>query len=149
VDQCTLSAHEELLDWWLKHRTDKDGWFHCKCSWESGQDASKRFLVAEGNPAAVSDFVRTVDVEAAMAEAFLNMVLFSAAAGHPQDTAHWRSRAERRLETTRAMYVDGWFRDFDARNNKPIILKDYYDVMMRHDRHCRSAHRVRKRNPPY
>ena len=121
---------KRFLDWWLKYRTDSEGWFHCKCSWESGQDASKRFLVAEGNPAAVSDFVRTVDVEAAMAEAFRNMVFFSAVAGHPRDTDDWRSLAARRIETTRAMYVDGWFRDFDSRNNKPIILKDYYDVMM-------------------
>jgi mannosylglycerate hydrolase MGH1-like protein len=121
---------KSFLDWWLKHRTDSNGWFHCKCSWESGQDGSKRFLVAEGNPAAVSDFVRTVDVEAAMAEAFQNMVLFATVAGHTNDIEYWRGLAKRRIETTRAMYVDGWFRDFDSRNDKPIILKDYYDVMM-------------------
>ena len=32
-----------FLEWWLKNRTDREGWFHSKCSWESGQDGSKRF----------------------------------------------------------------------------------------------------------
>jgi hypothetical protein len=121
---------KNFLDWWLSNRTDSDGWFHCKCSWESGQDGSKRFIVAEGNPAAVSDFVRTVDIEAAMADAFLSMELFAEIADKPQDRERWKTLAEKRVSSTRSMYVDGWFRDFDARANKPIILRDYYDVMM-------------------
>jgi hypothetical protein len=120
----------KYLNWWLANRTDKNGWFHCKCSWESGQDASKRFLVAAENPGAVADFVRTVDVEAAMANAFSNMILFCRIAGRSQDEARWRGLAQHRIETTRAMFVDGWFRDFDSRDNQPIILKDYYDIMM-------------------
>jgi hypothetical protein len=120
----------KYLNWWLTNRTDKNGWFHCKCSWESGQDASKRFLVAAENPGAVADFVRTVDVEAAMANAFSNMILFCRIAGRSQDEGRWRGLAQHRIETTRAMFVDGWFRDFDSRNNQPIILKDYYDIMM-------------------
>jgi len=121
---------KRYLNWWLANRTDGNGWFHCKCSWESGQDASKRFLVAAENPGAVSDFVRTVDVEAAMADGFSNMALFCETAGHPEDGNRWRELARHRIETTRAMFVDGWFRDFDSRDNKPIILKDYYDIMM-------------------
>lgn len=119
-----------FLNWWLANRTDANGWFHCKCSWESGQDASKRFLVAQENPGAVADFVRTVDVEAAMAEAFLAMAQMCTDAGFRQDKARWSELARHRIGTTQAMFVDGWFRDFDARDNQPIILKDYYDVMM-------------------
>lgn len=119
-----------FLNWWLANRTDSSGWFHCKCSWESGQDASKRFLVAQENPGAVADFVRTVDVEAAMAEAFLAMAQLCTDAGFRQDKARWKDMASHRIATTRAMFVNGWFRDFDARDNQPIILKDYYDVMM-------------------
>ena len=121
---------ETFLNWWIEKRTDKDGWFHCKCSWESGQDGSKRFIVAEGNPAAVSDFVRTADVEAAMADAFRSMVIFAEVAGRPGDRERWKKLADKRVESTRSMCVDGWFRDFDAWNNQPIVLKDYYDVMM-------------------
>lgn len=121
---------KSFLDWWLKNRTDKDGWFHSKCSWESGQDGSKRFLVAAEDPGAVADFVRTVDIEAAMAEAFQDMERFADIAGESQDVARWKSLADRRIDTTRSMFVDGWFRDFDARTNQPILLKDYWDVMM-------------------
>lgn len=119
-----------FLDWWLENRTDREGSFHCKCSWESGQDGSKRFIVAEGDPAAVSDFVRTADIEAAMADAFQSMILFCEVAGEQKDRQKWERLAEHRIEVTRSMCVDGWFRDFDARTNKPIILQDYYDVMM-------------------
>jgi hypothetical protein len=121
---------KRFLDWWLANRTDKDGWFHSRCSLESGQDGSKRFLVANSDAYAVTDYVRTVDIEAAMAEAFETMVLFAEVSGQSQDVAPWRELALKRKRTTRAMYVDGWFRDFDARDGKPIILKDYYDVMM-------------------
>jgi hypothetical protein len=119
-----------FLEWWLANRTDKDGWFHSKCSWESGQDGSKRFLVPGNDPAAVSDYVRTVDIEAAMAEAFENMILFAEVSGHTQDIPRWQQLAEQRRNRTRTMYVDGWFRDFDGRTGRPIVLKDYYDVMM-------------------
>jgi len=119
-----------FLEWWFEHRTDDEGWFHCNNSWESGQDGSKRFTFdgcAEGD---VVDFVRTVDVEAAMANALENMVLFAEVAGHEEDRRHWQECAERRIATTREMYVDGWFRDVDARTHTPIILKEYYDIMM-------------------
>ena len=121
---------ESFLKWWLANRTDKDGWFHCKCSWESGQDGSRRFLVPGHNPGGVADRVRTVDVEAVMAEAMKNMAFFAQATGHPEDQEYWRDLAEKRVRTTREMYVDGWFRDFDVRTDQPIILEDYVDVMM-------------------
>jgi hypothetical protein len=118
------------IEWWLEHRTDKEGWLHCNNSWESGQDGSRRFIVAEHNEGAVADFVRTVDVEASMAEAMLVMRDFSLIAGIPADREYWQSLAERRVKNTRAMFFDNWFRDIDGRINKPILLKDYYDVMM-------------------
>jgi hypothetical protein len=121
---------KKFLEWWLQNRTDKQGWFHSKCSWESGQDASKRFLVATDDPGAVADFVRTVDIEAAMAEAMTNMALFARVAGRTEDSESWTALAADRIARTRGMFVDGWFRDFDARTGEPIILKSYYDVMM-------------------
>jgi hypothetical protein len=121
---------KSYLQWWIANRTDQDGWFHAKCSWEAGQDGSKRFLVDSHDPGAVADFVRTVDIESAMAEAFQNMALFAEVAGYSDDIPYWRNLADHRLKTTRAMFVDGWFRDFDSRTGKPIILNEYYDVMM-------------------
>ena len=119
-----------FLEWWLENRTDEEGWFHCNNSWESGQDGSRRFLIDVGEEAKVSDYVRTVDVEAVMAHAFAVMEELASVAGHESDVLRWRELAQKRIETTRAMYVDGWFRDFDARTGEPIILENYYDVMM-------------------
>jgi hypothetical protein len=120
----------DYIDWWLQHRTDKEGWLHCNNSWESGQDGSKRFLVAEGNEGAVADFVRTVDVEASMAEAMRNMKFFASILGKNAERDNWERLSQKRIENTRSMFVDGWFRDFDARSRQPIILKDYFDMMM-------------------
>ena len=118
------------LQWWLENRTDEDGWFHASNSLESGQDASKRFLIEDSDPAAAAKYVRTVDIEAAMANAMNNMVLFATVAGEKQDVGYWKNLADKRIESTRSMFVDGEFRDVDARNGKPIILKDYHSVMM-------------------
>lgn len=116
------------LEWWLENRTDKRGWLHCNNSWESGQDGSRRFLVkGEGNPA---EFVRTVDVEASMAEAMEIMKCFALVAGKAEDFLYWQKLADQRIKNTQSMFVDGWFRDFDARSDQPIILKNFYDPIM-------------------
>ena len=98
-------------------RTDAHGWFHCHCDWESGQDGSRRFPEAEGGAA---DHVRTVDVEASVAEAFRNMAEFAACAGHPEDVPRWTELATQRTAAVQGMFVDGWFHDFDTRSNVPI-----------------------------
>lgn len=118
------------VEWWLANRTDKKGWLHCNNSWESGQDGSRRFLVAEQNEGAVADFVRTVDVEASMAEAMKNLAYFARIVGKGEEAKEWKMRADQRVRNAQSMFVDGWYRDVDARTEKPIILKDYYDVMM-------------------
>jgi len=121
---------KNFLNWWLENRTDDDGWFHAANSWESGQDGSKRFLIPNHDPGAAADFVRTVDIEAAMAHAMLTMQSFAVIADKPHDVDYWASQTKSRIESTRSMFVDGWFRDFDARTGKPIILDNYYDIMM-------------------
>ncbi|MEJ2637311.1 MAG: hypothetical protein P8184_18745 [Calditrichia bacterium] len=116
------------IEWWLKNRTDNEGWLHCNNSWESGQDGSRRFLVkSEGDPAT---FVRTVDVEASMAEAMLLMEKFARITGHTQDLGYWKDLSAQRIRNTRSMFAEGWFRDVDGRNNQPIIFNDYSDVML-------------------
>jgi len=121
---------KNYIEWWLKNRTDSAGWFHAANSWESGQDGSRRFLMAEHNEGAAADFVRTVDIEAAMAHAMEVMQDFAQVTNHQADISYWKELADERLKRTRAMFVNGWFRDVDARTSQPIILKDYYDVMM-------------------
>lgn len=121
---------KSYLQWWLENRTDEQGWLHASCSWESGQDASKRFLVDGSDPAAAAKFVRTVDIEAAMAHAMQAMVRFSEVAGQKNDVTYWKNLAEKRISRTQSMFVDGRFRDFDGRTEKPIFIKNYHSVMM-------------------
>ncbi len=116
-----------FLQWWEENRTDDEGWFHCDNSWESGQDGSKRFLIEEGEEGKAAWFVRTVDVEAAMAHAYHTMAFFASRLEVEDD---WMPDAKKRIERTRSMFADGWFRDFDGRTNEPIVLPDYMDVMM-------------------
>ena len=118
------------VEWWLANRTDTEGWLHCNNSWESGQDGSRRFLIAEGNEGAVADFVRTVDVEASMAGALETLRDFAPLAGYPGERRHWDDLARERRSHVHGMFFDGWFRDIDGRTGKPIMLNDYYDVMM-------------------
>jgi len=121
---------KSFVEWWLANRTDKDGWFHCNNSWESGQDGSLRFTFDGGEEGDVSDFVRTVDVEAAMAEAMLVMSKIAPLTGHDSDTEKWTAMAKDRIGRMHTMYKDGWFRDIDGRNGMPIMLDTYGDVMM-------------------
>ena len=119
-----------FINWWLENRTDAEGWFHCNNSWESGQDGSKRFTFDGNTEADVVDFVRTVDVEAVMAHAMETMAIFAGYLGLENDIPYWKELSEERIKRTREMFYEGWFRDYDARNDRPIVLKDYYDVMM-------------------
>ena len=121
---------KSFVEWWLTNRTDEDGWFHCNNSWESGQDGSLRFTFEGGGEGDVVNFVRTVDVEAAMADAFLVMSKIAPLTGHHNDTEKWIEMAKDRTDRMRTMYKDGWFRDVDGRNNQPIMLDTYGDVMM-------------------
>lgn len=120
----------DYLLWWLKNRTDSEGWLHCNNSWESGQDGSRRFLVAERNEGAVADFVRTVDVESSMAEGLTTMGLFADVLGKRAEANDWKKLAFRRVQNARGMFSDGWFHDVDGRNGRAIDLHGYFDVMM-------------------
>jgi len=119
---------KSYINWWLKNRTDKDGWLHANNSWESGQDGGKRFL-NDGNSSASAEHVRTVDIEAAMAHAMLTMQQFARITGNNGDIAYWEKLSAERLAHVSSMFVDGWYHDVDARNGKPIYL-DYDEIMM-------------------
>ncbi len=116
------------VEWWLQHRTDKEGWFHCNNSWESGQDGSRRFLVeGEGDPAT---FVRTVDVEASMAQAMKILSEIAEMMRNKDEQHHWEKLAAQRVHNTHSMFYQNWFRDIDGRNNRPIIFENFYDPIM-------------------
>lgn len=121
---------ERFIEWWMQNRADDEGWFHADCSWESGQDGSRRFLVSSDRPGASAVDVRTVDIEASVAHAMQMLADFAHQLNLPANEEHWRKLAGEHLQRVRAMYMNGWFRDFDARTGKPIVIDDYFDIMM-------------------
>lgn len=126
---------QAYLAWWEEHRTDREGWYHCNNSWESGQDGSSRFPVdqqEENGPfeGANAEHVRTADLEAAMAAAMADMAAFARLLGREQDAAEWTRKAQRGAERTRSMFVEKCFRDFDARSGQPYLVEERYDIML-------------------
>jgi hypothetical protein len=124
---------ERYMKWWEDNRTDKEGYFHVKCSWEA-QDGSQRFALdyenGEADVAADVTGTRTVDLQAAMADGYRCMVYFSKILGKTRDTDKWEALSRKHGDMTNKMFHDGEFRDFHVSTGKPIIQKDYHDVMM-------------------
>jgi len=124
---------KSYIEWWIENRTDNEGWFHVNCSWEA-QDGSKRFQVdfddGVNTCGANVEGVRTVDLEASLAHAMLCMVKFSDIAQKLEDKEQWEKKAQWHINASRSMFDKNQFRDFDARTGKPIVIKDYLDVMM-------------------
>ncbi|HVX65756.1 MAG TPA: hypothetical protein VHA11_04095, partial [Bryobacteraceae bacterium] len=52
-----------LLRWTLRNRRDEAGFLIGKCSWETGMDASKRFLIEQPTGGELTEFVRLVELQ--------------------------------------------------------------------------------------
>jgi hypothetical protein len=120
-----LAAH---LEWTLQHRRDHEGWIVPKCSWESGMDASQRFLIKQPTGGEVIDFVRVAELQAALAHAARVMSLFAAYLGKREDLGRWKELATVYTEKTRDLWHEGWFYDQDARTGRPIVISGHREV---------------------
>jgi len=120
-----LAAH---LDWTLKHRTDRQGWIVTKCSWESGMDASSRFLIPQPTGGELIDFIRVAELQAAMAHATRTMQQYAKLLGHTGDVARWQELSSLYAEKTRELFQGGWFYDVDSRSGEPIVLPNHREV---------------------
>ena len=120
-----LAAH---LDWTLKHRTDRDGWIVAKCSWETGMDASSRFLLKQPTGGELIDFVRVAELQAAMSHAARTLEHYARIVGRPADSGRWAQIASNYTEKTRQLWYQGWFYDVDARSGKPIVIPGHREV---------------------
>lgn len=114
------------LHWWLEHRRDADGWLVYACSWESGQDVSRRFGAQQTGGSDIRH-LRPVDLQASMAQGaailarwatLLGQAADATPAAHPIDTAEevawWQAIAEEFTVKTRLLWHDDWFRDYDS-----------------------------------
>jgi hypothetical protein len=55
---------------------------------------------------------------------------FAKTLGYTSDANEWNELAVKLQDRTRSMFVDGWFRDWRNNPVSPIVLPDYYDIMM-------------------
>jgi hypothetical protein len=120
-----LAAH---LDWTLKHRTDPEGWIVAKCSWESGMDASGRFLIQQPTGGELIDFIRVVEIQAAMSHAAYTMAGYAQLLGHQGDIPRWQALSSRYADKTRQLFYQAWFYDVDSRSGKPIVIPGHKEV---------------------
>jgi mannosylglycerate hydrolase MGH1-like protein len=121
----------DYVRWWLQHRRDTGGWMVYACSWESGQDVSSRFGPQQTG-GTIIQHVRPVDLQASVAlsaeilSRWATILADNAGAADTaglsgqtgklsSEAAWWRTIASEFSEKTRAMWRDGWFRDYDSR----------------------------------
>jgi hypothetical protein len=116
------------LEWTLENRTDSEGWIVAKCSWESGMDASSRFLIQQPTGGELIDFIRVAELQAAMAHAARAMREYVKLLGRAGDIPRWQALSSRYADKTRELFYQGWFYDMDGRSKKPIVIPDHREV---------------------
>ena len=116
------------LEWTLKHRRDTKGWIVPKCSWETGMDASERFLIKQPTGGELIDFVRVAELQAAMSHAARVMKKFAELLGKSDEIGRWDKLAASYAEKARQLWYDGWFYDQDARTGRPIVIPGHREV---------------------
>ncbi|TAN23068.1 MAG: hypothetical protein EPN33_06140 [Acidobacteria bacterium] len=112
-----------FVRWTLAHRTDRAGYVVGKCSWETGMDASSRFLIAQPTGAELIDFIRVVELQAATAHACGWLAALANEQGNAASAAEWRALEHQYTARTQSLWNGhDWFQDFNTRDGKPIVL---------------------------
>jgi len=114
------------VEWWLTHRRDDQGWLFNKCSWESGQDSSKKFLIEQPTGGELTEHLRPVDLQTAMAHAAQVLAHFAEVLG--QEATRWRQLHAEFTTKTQALWQGNWFCDYDRRSQNWVRSEDYWDI---------------------
>ncbi len=114
------------LNWWLQNRTDEEGWAFYNCSWESGQDASSKFLIPQATGGEVVSHLRSVDLQAGMAQSASILSFFAQCLNIKNH--QWNKVAQHFEEKVHTMWQGDWFCDFDKRAQSWIYNSNYRDV---------------------
>jgi hypothetical protein len=110
-----------FLCWTLESRSDNDKFIISKCSWESGMDGSKRFLINEPTGGETADFARLVELQAATSHAAGVLAYFANELGKRAEVEQWRVLESTYSSKTQQMWNGrDWFNDFDTRSMQPI-----------------------------
>lgn len=109
-----------LLQWTLSHRTDAAGFVVGKCSWETGMDTSKRFLIQQPTGGEVVEFLRLVELQAAASQAGEIMSRFATLLGDTEQVSRWEQIRNTYASKTQQLWKEDWFHDFDTRTEKLV-----------------------------
>lgn len=109
-----------LLRWTLAHRTDSGGFVVGKCSWETGMDASRRFLIRQPTGGELTEFVRLVELQSATAQAGEILARFATVLGDNASLKEWQSIQRTYAAKTQELWRADWFYDFDTRSNQAV-----------------------------
>lgn len=116
------------MEWTLKHRRDSDGWIVAKCSWETGMDSSRRFLIEQPTGGESISFIHISELQAAMSHAARLMAHFAETLGKTSDLQRWHGVAETYARKTGELWYQGWFYDVDTRTGRHIVIPGYRPI---------------------
>jgi hypothetical protein len=106
--------------WTLKNRTDGEGFVIGKCSWETGMDASSRFLIHQPTGGELIEFLRIVELQAATSQAASVLARFAEVLDDTQGQQEWKRIQQLYATKTQTLWKQDWFYDFDTRNGQPV-----------------------------
>jgi hypothetical protein len=109
-----------FLRWTLQNRTDADGFVIGKCSWETGMDASKRFLIQQPTGGELIEFLRIVELQAATSQAAGILDRFAEALGDASSRADWQNIQQIYAAKTQSLWKADWFYDFNTHNGQLV-----------------------------
>lgn len=109
-----------FLRWTLLNRIDADGYITGKCSWETGMDASSRFLIQQPTGGELIEFLRIVELQTATCHAAGILEQFAQELGDANSQQEWRNIQQVYAAKTQTLWKDDWFYDFDTRKGQPV-----------------------------
>lgn len=128
---------EAYLDWWLRNRTDAEGWAVYKCTWESGEDCSPRLDPEQTGFADLSRMARPAELQAAIAQSARILTILGEQLGLPSERlARWDEVFRQYRDRTRALWDPerGHFRDLlPAAGRWVEATAEYWGANVTHD----------------
>lgn len=111
---------EAYLDYWLRERTDAEGWVVYRCTWEAGEDCTPRLDPSGSGDEVISRYVRPVELQATVSQSAAILARFARELGRPAQAEHWAAVADDYARRTRLLWdpVAGRYRDWDKRTGR-------------------------------
>ena len=109
-----------LLRWTLLNRIDADGFITGKCSWETGMDASSRFLIQQPTGGELIEFLRIVELQTATSHAAGILEQFAQVLEDTKSREEWGKIQQVYAAKTQTLWKEDWFYDFDTRKGEAV-----------------------------